>query len=121
MTECERYGQLFTIYKRCLLIGCTLQLFQQFVGINTIMYYGPQIIIDTGITVDGIEEKEKLGIILNIPLAATNALGTLIAVFIIDGLGRRSVILTSLPFIFVSLLLVSLAMYLALFSEDPST
>lgn len=74
------------------------------------MYYGPEIIIQTGIEVDGYDDKEQLGIVLNIPLAAVNAIGTLIAVFIIDGCGRRFVILTTLPFIFLSLLLVALAM-----------
>ena len=91
-------------------IGCGLQLFQQFVGINTVMYYGPEIVIQTGIEVDGYDDKEQLVIVLNIPLAAVNAIGTLIAVFIIDGCGRRFVILTTLPFIFLSLLLVALSM-----------
>ena len=45
MTEWQRYKQLFTTYKRCLVVGCGLQFFQQFIGINTIMYYGPEIII----------------------------------------------------------------------------
>ena len=74
------------------------------------MYYGPEIIINTGIEIDGYDDEEQLGIVLNIPLAAVNAIGTLIAVFIIDGYGRRFVILTTLPFIFLSLLLVALAM-----------
>lgn len=103
------------------MIGCSLQLFQQFVGINTVMYYGPEIIINTGIEVEGYEDKEQLGIALNIPLAAVNAFGTLIAVFIIDKCGRRFVILTTLPFIFLSLLLVALAMQQSLFGEDEET
>ena len=45
------------------------------------MYYGPQIIIDSGQSIDGIDDKEQLGIILNIPLAATNAAASLVAVF----------------------------------------
>ena len=82
------------------------------------MYYGPEIIIDSGISVDGIDDKEQLGIILNIPLALTNAIGTTIAVFLIDNLGRRFIILRTLPGVFVSLLLVSWSMYLSIFSGD---
>lgn len=51
--------QLLTTYRRCLLIGCTLQIFQQLVGINTVMYYGPQIIIDTGLTLKGYSKGSK--------------------------------------------------------------
>ena len=85
------------------------------------MNYGPEIIIQTGVEVEGYDDKEQLGIVLNIPLAAINALGTLIAVFIIDGFGRRFVILATLPFIFLSLLLVALAMQQSLFGEDEDT
>ena len=46
--EREWLRQLFGKYSRCLLVGCGLQFFQQFVGINTVMYYGPSIIQATG-------------------------------------------------------------------------
>lgn len=85
------------------------------------MYYGPEIIIDSGVTLDGVEDKERLGILLNIPLALTNAIGTTISIFIIDGLGRRYIMLRTLPGIVVSLLVVSLCMYLSIYSDDPDT
>lgn len=84
------------------------------------MYYGPEIIIDSGITLDGYD-KEEMGILLNIPLAATNAIGSIITILIIDNLGRRYIMLRFLPLIFLSLLLIALAMYLSLYSEDPNT
>ena len=85
------------------------------------MYYGPEIIMDSGITIDGEEDREKTAIMLNIPLAATNALGSLIAIFFIDNLGRRWTMLRTLPVVFISLLLLSLSMYLSLYSDDQKT
>ena len=29
-------------------------------GINTIMYYGPEIIIQSGLTIEGIDDRERL-------------------------------------------------------------
>ena len=84
------------------------------------MYFGPQIIIYSGISIDGYEEGE-MGILLNIPLAVTNAIGSTIAIFIIDKLGRRYIMLRSLPFIFFTLCMVSLSMYLSLYGRDPDT
>ena len=85
------------------------------------MYYGPEIIIDSGITIDGVEDKDEMGIILYIPLAATNAIGSTIANFVIDNFGRRYIMLRSLPLIFLTLCLISLSMYLSLYSSDPDT
>lgn len=57
---------------------------------------------------------------LNIPLAAFNALGTFLSIFIIDRLGRRFIMLRSLPFITVSWLIVALGMGLT-GSTNPDT
>jgi MFS family permease len=83
------------------------------------MYYGPNIILSTGISVDGIDEK-TLSILLNIPLAAVNAIGSTVAVFVIDKMGRRYTMLRGLPGIFWSLILVSVAEYLSNFCHDGS-
>lgn len=86
------------------------------------MYYGPQIILDTGITVGNLEKGDpRLGIILNIPLALTGACGSVIAMFIIDKVGRRYIMLRSLPLIIVCCLLVGLSFYLTLYCDDPSS
>ena len=49
LPECERLKSLFTTYSRCLVIGCGIQAFQQLIGINTAMYYGPDIMQKAGI------------------------------------------------------------------------
>ena len=85
---------------------------------NTVMYYGPEIIIQSGITIDGVEEKEQAGIIMQIPLAFTNAIGSTIAIFIIDGLGRRYIILRTLPGVFFSLVAIAYSIGLCVFSEE---
>lgn len=94
------------------------------VGINTIMYYGPQIIIGTGIKIDGYDDdlgKKKLGIMFNIPLAFMNALGSGISALYIDKLGRRHIMLRSLPGVFISCLVVAFSMYLSLYFDADST
>ena len=121
MTEWQRYKELFTTYRKCIVIGCGLQFFQQFIGINTIMYYGPEIIIQSGATIQGINDEERLGILMNIPLAATNAFGSLIAIFIIDNLGRRFMLLRATPFIMLSLIGIALSMQQIIFSYDEES
>ena len=49
------YMSIFTTYKKSLIIGVVVLMCQPLLGINTIMYYGPQIIIDSGIIAKGIE------------------------------------------------------------------
>lgn len=96
MSETQRIKELFTVYWKCLLVGCALQFFQQFCGINTVMYYGPKIILSTGLKIEGMSQ-ERMAIIFNIPLAAMNAIGSTIAILIIDSKGRRFIMLRTLP------------------------
>ena len=76
------------------------------------MYYGPSIILGSGIEVGDLDPKEeRTGIILNIPLALTNAIGSGVAAKYIDKLGRRFIMLRLIPGIVLSLILVSMGMY----------
>ena len=58
---------------------------------------------------------------LNIPLASTNAFGTLINNLVIDKVGRRRILLTFLPGVIISLLMISVGMGLNAFGEDENT
>ena len=68
------------------------------------MYYGPTILSKAGF---GDPDSSNSTLVDSLPLAATNALGTLFAVFYMDKLGRRFILLRSLPFVSVSLLILS--------------
>lgn len=57
---------------------------------------------------------------MNLPLAFTNAFGTLLAVFFIDRLGRRYIMLRALPGVVFSCILVSVSFYLSKFTDGKS-
>jgi len=93
----------------CLLIGGGLQFWQQFCGINTVMYFGPLILQKAGFGSDDPNDKTSL-LIESLPLALTNALGTLVAIIYIDKLGRRYILLRLIPFIALTLLILALGL-----------
>lgn len=43
-----KYKELFSVYKKVVLIGVMAQIWQQLSGINTIMYYSPTILDEAG-------------------------------------------------------------------------
>lgn len=78
-------------------------------------------IIENGISLGDSYDKEQTGILLNIPIVAALVLGSIIAMFIVDNLGRRWIMLRSLPIIFLAQLMIALSMYLSLYSDDEKT
>ena len=68
------------------------------------MYYGPTILQKAGF---GNPDNPNSTLIDALPLALMNFLGTIVVVIYIDKLGRRYIMLRIIPFISLSLLLLS--------------
>lgn len=43
-----KYRELFAVYKKVVFVGVMVQIWQQFTGINTVMYYAPTILDNAG-------------------------------------------------------------------------
>nr|CAD1836996.1 unnamed protein product [Ananas comosus var. bracteatus] len=86
--------------------GAGLQAFQQFTGINTVMYYSPTIVQMAGFS------SNQLALLLSLIVAAMNAVGTVVGILLIDRCGRRRLALTSLSGVTLSLLILSAAFFL---------
>ena len=110
---------LFTTYLRCLVIGCGVQAWQQLVGINTAMYYGPDILIQAGVSINGMDQDES-ALLLNIPLAFVNAIGTLISAVYIDKFGRRFLMLRSRPVATIGWIITATGMYFVQYKANNS-
>ncbi|XP_023748728.1 inositol transporter 1 [Lactuca sativa] len=85
--------------------GAGLQAFQQFTGINTVMYYSPTIVQMAGF------KSNQLALLLSLIVALMNAAGTVVGIYLIDHFGRRKLALSSLSGVILSLILLSVAFY----------
>ncbi|KZV52113.1 inositol transporter 1-like [Dorcoceras hygrometricum] len=93
------------------LVGAGMQAFQQFTGINTVMYYSPTIVQMAGFN------SNQLALVLSLIVAAMNAVGTVLGIYLIDHVGRRKLALSSLCGVTVSLIVLAVAFLLQ--STDP--
>lgn len=75
------------INRPALIIGLGLGIFQQISGINTVLYYGPSIFQQAGFA------DASSQIIVTMGMATINWLGTILAFFIIDKVGRRRLLI----------------------------
>ncbi|WP_419819438.1 sugar porter family MFS transporter [Glaciibacter flavus] len=91
-------------------IGIILSVFQQFVGINVIFYYSTTLWRAVGFT-----EKDSLTI--TVITSVTNVLVTVVAIVLVDRIGRRPILLTGSIGMAISLAVMSIAFS---FSEKNS-
>lgn len=83
----------------CYFLGA--QAFQQFSGINTVMYYSPTIVQKAGF------HANKLALLLSLIVAGINAAGSVLGIYVVDFFGRKKLALVSLSGVVVSLVLLS--------------
>jgi sugar porter (SP) family MFS transporter len=97
-TEHDQFRDVFALAgRRALFLCVAIFFFQQFVGINTVLYYAPSILTNhIGLTGGNA-----------LPLVVANFLVTFVAMALVDRVGRRPLLLTSLLGISVGLLLVA--------------
>ena len=82
-----------------------VQFFQQFTGINTVMYYSPTIVQMAGF------HANQLALLLSLIVAGMNAAGTILGIYLIDYAGRKKLALCSLGGVIVSLVLLAVAFF----------
>ena len=70
--------------------GLPLQFFQQFAGINTVMYYSAKIITMAGVS------SKSLAIWLSAAVASMNFVWTLPGMLLVERVGRRKLLIVSL-------------------------
>ncbi|RHN56878.1 putative major facilitator, sugar transporter, major facilitator superfamily [Medicago truncatula] len=90
-----------TSVRRGLYAGMGLQIFQQFVGINTVMYFSPTIVQLAGFA------SNQTAMLLSLITAGLNAFGSLISIYFIDKTGRKKLALISLFGVVLSLVLLT--------------
>ncbi|KAJ2983545.1 hypothetical protein NUW58_g6233 [Xylaria curta] len=81
--------------RRALTIACLLQGLQQLCGFNSLMYFSATIFLMLGFTVPTLT---------SLSVASTNFIFTIIALLLIDRIGRRRILLYSIPFMAFGLL-----------------
>lgn len=89
--------------RKALIISVGIMFFQQFVGINTVIYYSPKIFMIAGF------EGARAGIWGAVSVGIVNVLFTILSLFMIDKLGRRKLYFIGLIGIVISLFGLGLA------------
>jgi MFS transporter, SP family, galactose:H+ symporter len=88
--------------RNALIIAVGIMFFQQFVGINTVIYYSPKIFLSAGF------EGAEAAIAASVIVGVVNVFFTIVSLFVIDRLGRRKLYFLGVSGIFVALICMGL-------------
>jgi sugar porter (SP) family MFS transporter len=102
----KRWGALWTpTVRKALFVAVGFTVLQQVTGINTIIYYGPQIFALAGIGSD------KNAIFATLLVAVVNVLATIIALVFVDRVGRKPLLYWGVGGMTLSLFLLAYAFH----------
>ena len=83
-TMTEKTERLMTYGAMCIFVGIMLSVFQQAVGINAVLYYAPRIFGDMGM---------ENPMVVTVFMGVINILFTLVAIFTVEKLGRKPLLI----------------------------
>lgn len=86
---------------KAVLIGCAIAVLGQFMGVNAVLYYGPSIFESSGMSSDDSLFYQSL-------IGLVNMGTTILALLIIDKVGRKKLVYVGVTGMIVSLLLIGL-------------
>lgn len=107
----DQHGRLSDLFapalRPALIVGIGLAVFQQVTGINTVIYYAPLIIQSSGIS------SASGAILATAGIGVVNVLMTIVAMWLIDRMGRRPLLLTGIAGMVITLGVLGLAFHMA--------
>ncbi|KAL4367574.1 hypothetical protein GQ457_05G031050 [Hibiscus cannabinus] len=95
------------VVRRGLYAGVTVQVAQQFSGINTVMYYSPTIVQLAGFA------SNKTALALSLVTSGLNAVGSIVSMVFVDRYGRRRMMIISMFGIITCLVILSVVFFQA--------
>lgn len=95
------------VFRRGLYAGVTVQVAQQFVGINTVMYYSPTIVQLAGFA------SKSTAMALSLITSGLNAVGSIVSMMFVDRYGRRRLMIISMFGIITCLVVLAIVFYQA--------
>ena len=113
--EKGKFSNLFqTKYATIMIIALGIAFFQQITGINAIFYYAPTIFEQAGGSTDS-------SFLQAIVVGLTNLVFTLVAIWLIDKLGRKPLLLIGTTFMTIALLMAAFAFNNATYDFNETT
>lgn len=88
-------------FRMALFIGVSLAILGQFMGVNAVLYYGPSIFQETGLS-------EGDSLFYQVIVGAVNFGSTILAMWVIDKIGRKKLVYYGVSGMIVSLILIGL-------------
>lgn len=114
----ETKGRVVDLFKKkyatIMIIALGIAFFQQITGINAIFYYAPTIFEQAGGSTDS-------SFLQAIVVGLTNLVFTLVAIWLIDRLGRKSLLLIGTTFMTIALLMATWAFNKATYNFNAET
>lgn len=88
-------------FRKAVVIGCAIAILGQFMGVNAVLYYGPSIFESSGLSSgDSLFYQTLIGLV--------NMLTTMLALLIVDKVGRKKLVYVGVTGMIVSLILIGL-------------
>src|SRR5690606_26679952 len=89
---------------KAVLIGAAIAILGQFMGVNAVLYYGPTIFEQSGVSGGD-------ALFYQVLVGAVNVLTTLIALYIIDKVGRKKLVYFGVTGMIITLVLIAVYFY----------